>query len=62
MDLNTFIKWLNTIWFRSYQFRELKDSILYFDKKESHIKKEVDTLSQNNNSDFRVIPPGLTSV
>ena len=59
VDLNVFVKWLNTIWFRSYQFRELKESILYFDKVPSYMKNEVNTLFQNNNREFRVIPPGI---
>ena len=62
VDSNIFIKWLNTIWFRSYQFRELKESILYFDEASSHMEKEVDTLFKKNNSEYRVIPPGLTSI
>lgn len=62
VNSNVFIEQLNTIWFRSYQFRELKETILYFDKAPSHMRKEVDTLFQNNNSAFKVIHPGLTSV
>ena len=55
-------KWLNTIWFRTYPFRQIKDSILYLDKAPSHMIKEVDTIFQNKNSEFSLIPPGLTSV
>ena len=53
---------LNTIWLIAYPFRQIKDSILYFDKAPSHMIKELDTLFQNNNSEFRLIPSGLTSV
>lgn len=56
VDSNVFIKWLNTIWFRTYHLRRIKDSILYFDKAPSHMIKEVDTLFKNNNSEFRLIP------
>lgn len=62
VDSNVFIKWLNTIWFRTYPFRQIKESILYFDKAPSHMAKEVDTLFQKYNSEYRLIPPGLTSV
>jgi len=62
VNSNVFIKWLNTIWFRTYPFRQINDSILYFDKAPSHMIKELDTLFQNNNSEFRLIPPGLTSL
>ena len=57
-----FIKWFNTIWFRTYSFRQIKENILYFDKEPSHIIKEVDTLFKKNNSEYRLIPPGLASV
>ena len=62
VDSNVFIKWLNTIWFRTYPFRQIKESILYFDKAPSHMIKEVDSLFQKYNSEYRLIPPGLTSV
>ena len=62
VDSNIFIKWLNKIWFRTYPFREIKESILYFDKAPSHMIDEVDSLFKKFNSKYRVIPPGLTSV
>ena len=62
VDYNLFINWLNTIWFRAYPFRPIKESILYFDKAPSHYIKEVNILFKKYNSEYRVILLGLTSV
>ena len=61
VDSQTFIKWLNIIWFRSYPFRNIKGSILYFDKAPSHMNDQIIDMFEKNECFYRVIPPGLTS-
>jgi len=60
-DDKTFIKWLNFIWFRTYSFRNIKDSILYFDRHASHLSDDIKKMFDQNNCYYRLIPPGLTS-
>ena len=60
-DDNTFIKWLNYIWFRAYSFRNIKDSILYFDRHASHLTEDIKKMFNQNQCFYRLIPPGLTS-
>ena len=60
LDLQTFIKWLNIVWFRSYPFRNIEGSILYFDKASSHFNSQINEMFEKNKCFFRVIPPGLT--
>ncbi len=60
-DDKTFIKWLNFIWFRAYSFRNIKDSILYFDRHASHLTNDIKKMFDQNNCFYRLIPPGLTS-
>lgn len=61
VDIQTFIKWLNIVWFRSYPFRNIEGSILYFDKASSHLNSQITEMFKKNKCFFRVIPPGLTS-
>ena len=60
VDIQTFIKWF-IVWFRSYPFRNIEGSILYFDKASSHMNSQITEMFEKNKCFFRVIPPGLTS-
>ena len=60
-DSNTFINWLNTIWFNKYPFRNIEQTILFFDKSTSHFNEEIKKIFKDNKCLYRLIPPGLTS-
>ena len=61
VDASTFIKWLNSIWFKSYSFKPKEGTILYYDKAPSHLTEEVINLFAKYNCFYRLIPAGLTS-
>lgn len=61
VDSNTFVKWLQLIWFRTYLFRKVEDSLFYFDRATSHLSDEIKDSFNQNKCFFRLIPPGLTS-
>ena len=60
-DDKTFIKWLHYVWFRTYSFRNIKNSILYFDRHVSHLTDDIKKMFSQNSCFYRLIPPGLTS-
>lgn len=49
------------IWFKTYPFRAIKNSILYFDKDPSHISDEVIEMFHYYGHSYHLITPGLTS-
>ena len=61
VDSSTFVKWLNRIWFKTYPYKPIKGSILYYDKAPSHLTEEVTNMFAENNCYYRLIPSGLTS-
>ena len=60
VDPNTFIKWLNLIWFKINNIKNIKKKIIYLDRTTSHISNEIKKILNDNNSSYRLIPPGLT--
>ena len=41
VEASSFIKWLNSIYFKSYSFKPNEGIILYYDKAKSQLTKEV---------------------
>jgi hypothetical protein len=61
VDPNTFIKWLNLIWFKIHKPKNIKKQILYFDAGTSHISSDIKKMFTDNNCLYRLIPPGLAT-
>jgi len=63
VDTSIFIKWLNEIWFRTYNFRKnTENNILYFEYAKSHLSEDLKNLLIKNRCYYRLIPSGLTSI
>ena len=61
VDTTIFSTWLDKVWFRTYNFRNISDSILYMNSAPSHLTEEILKKFDENKSKYRLISPGLTS-
>ena len=61
VNKDIFIEWLKNTWFRTYSFKPATGTILYMDRAKSHLTEDIFSLFKDNNSIYRLIPPGLTS-
>ena len=61
VDSNTFVKWLQLIWFRTYTFINIENSILYFERDTSHFSDEINDLFKQNKSYYKLKPPWMTA-
>ena len=61
VDSSTFLCSLNKVWFRTYLFKQLTGTILYYDKVSSYLTDEVVNMFNINKCHYRLLPPGLTS-
>ena len=61
VNKDIFIEWLKNTWFRTYSFKPATGTILYMDRAKSHLTKDIFSLFRDNNSIYRLIPPGLIS-
>ena len=55
------IEWLKNTLFRTDSFKSATGTILYMDRAKSHLTEDIFSLFKQNNSIYRLIPPGLTS-
>ena len=60
VDSSTFLSCLNKAWFRTYPFKQISGTILYYDKASSHLTDEVVNMFNINKCQYRLKPPELT--
>lgn len=62
VDEPTMRRYLSEIWFQEGIFKTKKNTLLEMDRARSHFSKEIDDLFKENDANYVLIPPGMTSV
>ena len=62
MDETTMLLYLKEIWFSESIYKRTKNTLLIVDRARSHISNEITNIFKQYNSNYVLIPPGLTSL
>ena len=55
-------RYLSEIWFQEGLFKTKKNTLLVMDRARTHFSEEIDNLFKENDANYVLIPPGMTSV